>query len=605
LREWNDTATGVPVPLLPLLFEEQASRAPAATAVVCGAVKVSYRDLETRANRLARYLISNGIGPEKAVGVALPRTELMLVALLGVMKAGGVFIPVDLDYPRQRIGSVLEDAKPALLLTASKVVDQLPSSTIPVIILDDPAVMADLAGVSNLPVSDSERLEPLLPEHAAYIVYTSGSTGTPKGVVVLHAGLANLAATYNPSSQLFSRKFATFKSTQLSIAHSSSWAFDASWAPILWMISGMTMHIIDEETRADPAKFVEYIDRNRIDYIDVTPEYTASLLSVGLSAAAGNRPSVLMMGGEQIRTSLWEAIKKLGDVAAFNAYGPTECTVESVSCELPPDTAVPPIGRPIANARVFVLDEWMQPVPPGVPGELYVAGPGLARGYLGRPGLTADRFVACPFGLPGERMYRTGDLVKWLPQGSLEFVGRADDQVKIRGFRVEPGEIEAVLGHHPRVERAAVILREDRPGDKRLVAYVILARGVEATPTDLRTHAAAVLPDYMLPSAFVVVESFPMTPAGKIDRNALPEPVYEPSGKVPTTVTEESLSAIFTETLGVESIGINDNFFNFGGHSLLAVKLVNRVRTEFAIKLTLQDFFQRPTISGLAELMGR
>ena len=508
LGEWNDTGAVVEARTLPSFVEEQAGRSPGAVAVVCGERELSYAELDRRANRLARYLVSRGAGAERIVALALPRGELMVVALLAVMKAGAAYLPVDLDYPAARIAFMLADACPVLLVSDSETAGRLPAGDVPVVVLDRGGTASEIAGLPGVAVTDDERIAPLRVGHPAYVVYTSGSTGTPKGVVVTHAGMASLARA---EAEVLA---VTAGSRVLQF---SSPSFDGSVLDMLMAFPSGAALVVPASRQFGGDALRQVIADYRITHMFVPPAVlreSEGEPDLGLETVA--------VGGEAWPGDL--AARWSGYTRLVNVYGPTETTViVTASAPLAGDS-VPPIGRPLVNTRAYVLDEGLRPVPAGVTGELYIAGPGLARGYLGRPGLTAERFVACPFGAPGERMYRTGDLARWRRDGNLEFAGRADDQVKIRGFRIELGEIESVLARHPLVDRAVVTVREDRPGDKRLVAYVTAASGAAADPGTLRAHAAAIVPGYLVPSAFVPVENFPLLPNGKLDRNALPPP---------------------------------------------------------------------------------
>ncbi|HEX9316331.1 MAG TPA: condensation domain-containing protein, partial [Actinomycetota bacterium] len=357
--------------------------------------------------------------------------------------------------------------------------------------------------------------------------------------------------------------------------------------------------------RLDPPALVDYVAERRIDcLVDLTPSYAHQLIAAGLLTNPGHRPPILMLGGEALGESLWRELAAAADTTSYNFYGPTECTVDALSCRVA-DFARPVVGLPLRNLQAYVLDGKLSPMPTGVPGELYLAGAGLARGYLHRPGLTAERFVANPFGEPGSRMYRTGDVVRWKPGGVLEHLGRTDEQVKIRGFRVEPGEIEAALMGHPDVAEAVVVAREDAPGDKRLVAYLVAAPGsAEPTAADLRAFLAEALPDYMVPSAFVVLDGLPLTPNGKLDRKALPVPGVDAATHAryvaPRTEAEAVVAAIWAEVLGVERVGVEDNFFELGGDSILSIRVISRLRAAFAVEISPRALFTTPTVAGLA-----
>ena len=514
LHGWNETGSPVPVQTLPAMFEAQARRDPRAVAVAGDDRQVTYCELSSRANRLARYLVSRGVGPEQIVALALPRSELMIVALLAVLKAGAAYLPIDPDYPADRVAYMLKDACPSILLTNMAVSASLPDSTAAPVLLDHHELTALVGQFTDTDLADSDRICPLLPAHPAYVIYTSGSTGTPKGVVIQHTSLAD----YLTSAR---RTYSGIGGNGL--LHSSV-SFDLTVTTLFGvLVSGGALHIADlhqADSEAGPRI-------SSINLLKLTPSH---LEFSGLTREQLDLAGTVIFGGEPLYARVLAKIPDAWRYEIFNSYGPTEATINCVQFKVDPAAAgtsgTIPIGRPMPNTQAYVLDGWLQPVPPGVRGELYIAGAGLARGYLGQPGLTAGRFVACPFGGGGARMYRTGDLVRWRADGNLEFLGRADDQVKIRGFRVELGEVEAVLERHPLVDRAVAAVREDRPGDRRLFGYVVSGAGVE--PAAVREFAASMLPDYMVPAGVVVLGALPLTVNGKIDRTRLPVPDLSP-----------------------------------------------------------------------------
>ena len=524
LTEWNGIMGEVPQATLPELFQQQAARTPDAVAVVFEGAELSYAELNGRANRVARLLAGHGVGPEKLVAVAMERSADLVVALLAVLKAGGAYLPVDPSYPAERIDYLLADACPVLVVTDSRTGGSVPGA-VQQLVIDDCGTERQLELLDGGDLSDAERSGPLLPGHPAYAIYTSGSTGRPKGVLVEHSSLANLF-------QHNSHNLAALNGARLRVAMTYSLSFDAAWDGLTWMMAGHELHLISDEVRRDSAALIAHVRQSRIDVVDTTPSHMELLISAGLLDCGHHRPQILIMGGEALGEQLWGRIRAETEIRAYNIYGPTESTVDTLWHSISADDR-PLIGRPVDNARVYVLDAGLQPVPAGSAGELYVAGAGLARGYLGRAGLTAERFVACPFGA-GERMYRTGDLVRWTRDGALEYLGRADDQVKIRGFRVELGEVEAALAAHPGVGQAAVAVRQDTPGDQRLVGYVVPRAGVSAVdPAVIRQSVGGVLPEYMVPSAVVVLDGLPLTVNGKLDRRALPAPGFTPAAGVP------------------------------------------------------------------------
>ena len=572
--------------LLPELFAARAAAEPDSTALVCGGVAVSFGELSGRVNRVARWLIGAGVGPGDPVAVLLPRSADSVVALLGVLAAGAMYVPVDVSYPPARVRFMLADAAPIVVITTPELAGQAPM--VPLLVLGSAEAEAELAVLADAPVEAAERPAVPAPDDAAYLIYTSGSTGRPKGVAVTHRGLANLAAfehrdVIGPAARRAGRR--------LRVGLVAALSFDGSWDLVLCLLAGHELHVLEDDVRRDMQALVAYVRGRGVDLLEVTPSYADQLIAEGLLGPGG--PSTLLLGGEAVGPGLWERIRQDEGVTAWNFYGPTECTVDSVVARVSGDRPV--IGRPVPGTRAYVLDEWLRPVPVGVPGVLYLAGIQVARGYWRRPGLTAERFVADPFQAGGERMYRTGDVARWTRDGRLEFLGRADDQVKIRGFRIEPGEVAAVLAESPLVGRAAVVV-----SDGRLVAYLVPVDGT-ADVDELRRHAMTKLPDYMVPSAFVLLDGLPLSPNGKLDRNALPDPAasHVPLGRGPRDGREEELCGLFAELLGRGPIGIDDNFFALGGHSLLVTKLVNRIRSDLGAEVTVKTVFQAPTVADL------
>ncbi|WP_435875578.1 amino acid adenylation domain-containing protein, partial [Nonomuraea fuscirosea] len=582
LETWNDTAGQVVGSSLVELFQAQARRTPGAPAVAGDGVELSYAELDERANRLARSLAARGVRAESVVGVCLDRGAAWVVAVLGVLKAGGAFLPVDPAYPAGRIAYSLADAGAATVVTSRELTDRVPDGPARVVV-DDPGVVAELAGLPGGPLDEAERGR-LAPESAAYVIYTSGSTGRPKGVVVTHGGAVNLLASGGWESGPGDR-----------VLQFASPGFDAAcWELLTALWSGGCLVVADAATLLPGAGLAEVVRRFRVSHLLVPP----SLLGVmGTAELAGVR--TLVAGGEALGADLvarWGEGRRL-----VNAYGPTEVTVcATLTDDLSAGRTVT-IGGPQVNVRAYVLDEWLSPVPPGVPGELYLAGPQVARGYTGRPGLTGERFVADRFGPAGGRMYRTGDRVRWDEAGRLVFAGRSDDQVKIRGFRIEPGEVRAVLAAHPLVAQAAVVVREDVPGDRRLVGYVVPSEAGKDPAEPVRAMAAERLPAYMVPAAIVTLAALPVTTSGKLDRAALPAPEYGAArGRGPADAREELLCGVFAQVLGLPQVAVDDDFFALGGHSLLAVRLVSRVRSVLGVELPLRALFEAPTVAGLA-----
>ncbi|MET7482825.1 non-ribosomal peptide synthase/polyketide synthase [Streptomyces sp. NPDC005538] len=592
LETWNDTALPEPeaerLGTVPALFAAQAAASPDAVAVTDGRTTWTFAELDARAEQLARTLTGHGAGPERIVALALPRTAGHIAAILAVMKAGAAYLPLDPDLPGSRLTGMLEDARPVLILATGETAAALPSTDVPVLRVDTPT--------DGLP-----QAEPVAPDpdHPAYVIYTSGSTGRPKGVVVTQRGIANLFHSHRHDLHQVARERTGLR--RLRVGHAWSFSFDASWQPQLWLLDGHALHIADDETRRDPELLADFIRGRGIDFIEVTPSLLAQMADSGLIGAEGDCPlSVVGFGGEAVPESLWTRLAALSDTEAFNLYGPTEATVDALVGRVR-DSATPVVGRPVHESRAYVLDTALRPVPPGVTGELYLSGPGLARGYLDRPALTAERFVADPYATrPGARMYRTGDLARWTEDGLLEFAGRTDDQVKIRGYRIELAEIEAALDTHPAVTRTVVVAREHRPGIRQLIAYAV-AGGTDGT--ELRAHAAAVLPDYMVPAAVVVLDRLPLMTNGKLDRSALPAPDFTArgGGRAPANDTEHTLRDLFADALGLpaEAVGADDDFFTFGGDSIVAMQLVARARAG-GLRVTPRQVFQHRTVAALA-----
>ncbi|MFE3828674.1 amino acid adenylation domain-containing protein, partial [Streptomyces sp. NPDC059092] len=586
LTEWNDTGHPDLAPTLADLFADRVATSPHAHALTFADEHLDYAQLDARANRLARHLAARGVGPEGRVLLLMDRSPDLVVALLAVLKAGAAYVPVDQDQPAERIARLCADAAPVAVLTTLATAPSAPASGPAPIVVDDPAVRSAVAAHTPDPLTQDERTSPLRPGHPAYVIYTSGSTGTPKGVVVPHSGAVNLLAFEWPGLTADSR-----------LLQFASIGFDvATWEIMTAFAAGACLVVAPAARLLPRAGLEDVIERHAITHLQLPPTVLGMVEDDHRLASV----RTLLVAGEALGTALvdrWGADRWFG-----NAYGPTEITViAAADGPLRPGDA-PTIGRPLPGVRLYVLDARLRPVPDGVDGDLYVAGAGLARGYLDRPGLTAERFVADPFGPAGARMYRTGDLVRRTAEGRLLYTGRADDQVKIRGFRIEPGEIEARLTEHAQVGQAAVVVREDTPGDKRLVAYVVPAgSGGTDLPVVLRAHLGARLPAHLVPSAFVTLDRLPLSVNGKLDRAALPAPDRTGgSGARPAGVREELLCAVFAQVLGVERVGVDDDFFALGGHSLQAVRLVNRIRAVLGVEIPVHAVFETPTVAGLA-----
>jgi nonribosomal peptide synthetase DhbF len=592
LVEWNNTAHPLPEATLPELFEAQVARTPNVTAVVFENTSLTYAQLNARANQLAHHLIKLGVGPENIVALAIPRSLELIVALLAILKAGAAYLPIDPDYPTERLAFMLRDSKPRCVLTTATATAQLPDDA-PLLYLDNPPITAALAGTSKANPTDQDRLRPIMPHSPAYLIYTSGSTGTPKGVVVSQEAIINRLGWMQAEYELDASDC---------ILQKTSASFDVSVWEFFWpLIEGARLVLAKPVEHKDPAYLADLIQSQGITTLHFVPSMLQSFLQNAVLGSCCELRRVFC-SGEALPSELQEQFYATLDVPLHNQYGPTETgEVTFWACRSETELASIPLGRPIWNTQVYVLDSGLHPVPVGVAGELYIAGAGLARGYFNRPGLTAERFVANPFGLPGSRMYRSGDLARWRPDGVLDFLGRLDDQIKIRGFRIELGEVETVLAQHGAVAQAAVIMGEDQLGHKQLVAYVVLISGQMADPTVLRRHVAEHLPSYMVPAAVMVLDALPLTPSGKLDRRTLPTLAFTPTCScAPRTPQEAILCTLFAEVLGLERVGIDDDFFDLGGHSLLAIRLISRVRSTLGVELTIRSLFEAPTVGTLA-----
>ncbi|WP_339187721.1 non-ribosomal peptide synthetase DhbF [Bacillus sp. FSL M8-0025] len=585
ISKWNETAKSEKLVSLQDMFEKQAVLTPERIALMCDDIQVNYRKLNEEANRLARLLIEKGIGPEQFVALALPRSPEMVASMLGVLKTGAAYLPLDPEFPADRISYMLEDAKPSCIITTEEIAASLPDDlAVPELVLDQAVTQEIIKRYSPENPDVSVSLD-----HPAYIIYTSGSTGRPKGVVVTQKSLSNF---------LLSMQEAFSLGEEDRLLAVTTVAFDISALELyLPLISGAQIVIAKKETIREPQALAQMIENFDINIMQATPTLWHALVTSEPEKLRGLR---VLVGGEALPSGLLQALQDL-HCSVTNLYGPTETTIWSAAAFLEEGLqGVPPIGKPIWNTQVYVLDNGLQPVPPGVVGELYIAGTGLARGYFHRPDLTAERFVADPYGPPGTRMYRTGDQARWRADGSLDYIGRADHQIKIRGFRIELGEIDAVLANHPHIEQASVVVREDQPGDKRLAAYVVADGAIDTA--ELRRYMGASLPDYMVPAAFVEMDELPLTPNGKLDRKALPAPDFSTSvsDRAPRTPQEEILCDLFAEVLGLARVGIDDSFFELGGHSLLAARLMGRIREVMGAELGIAKLFDEPTVAGLA-----
>jgi amino acid adenylation domain-containing protein len=581
LVEWNRTDREVPTGrCVHELFEERARERPDAVAVAHAGRTLTYAELDARADALARRLRAMGVGADVRVAISVERSPEMVVALLGVLKAGGAYLPVDPAYPQERRAYMLEDSGARVVITQRSLADALPASDAAVLVIDEIDFAADVETPAG-----AVRIDPS-PDSLAYVIYTSGSTGRPKGVMVPHAGVVNLALAQIDAFRI---------SPESRVLQFASFSFDAAVSEVLTaLLAGARLHLAPQDALMPGDPLATTLREEAITVVTLPPSAAAVMPDEEFPALR-----TLVSAGEACPA---EVVRRWGSGRRFvNAYGPTETTVCATLSTDEDGARKPSIGGPIANTRAYVLDEWQNPAPIGVPGELCVGGAGVARAYHGRPGLTAEKFIPDPFsGQPGARLYRTGDRARWLADGSLEYLGRMDEQVKIRGFRIELGEIESVLRGHPAVTDAAVIAREDVPGDRRIVAYVV---GTDGDAAELRAHLKAQLPEHMVPSAIVAMDALPLTPNGKVDRAGLPAPdaraLERTAYAAPRTPAEVAMAEIWAEVLGVEPVGIHDDFFALGGHSLLATRVVSRVRQSLGVELPLRHLFESPTIAEL------
>ncbi len=597
LHQWNNTYRALPSEqTLQSLFEAQVQNTPDSVAVFFEQEQITYRQLDQRANQLAQYLRKLGIGPEALVGVNLNRSIDMVVALLGILKAGGAYVPLDPYFPADRLAYMLEDSGAKVLLTQESLAGKLGGEGVQMVCID-----------TDWPVITRESTEPLetssTQENLAYVIYTSGSTGRPKGVQVLQRGVVNFLLSMQREPGI------TPEDVLLSV---TTLSFDIFGLELyLPLISGAQLVLVSSAVAADGSRLAEALSTQNVTIMQATPTTWRLLIAAGWM---GNARFKVLCGGEAFPPDLVAALLERSG-SLWNMYGPTETTIWSTICQITTADEMVTIGRPIQNTSVYLLDAYGQPVPVGIPGELYIGGEGVARGYLNRPELTAERFLANPFSQPAQgidwntRFYRTGDLCRYLSDGRIEYLGRMDNQVKLRGFRIELGEIEANLSLHPTIDQAVVIAREDTPGDKRLIAY-LTPKGIPPSTTELRDYLHDKLPDYMIPSVFMVLQSLPLTPNGKVDRRALPVPeIGRPDlatqFTAPSNEIERTLAGIWQAALKLDQVGIHDNFFELGGHSLLIVQVHHQVCQHFQTDLTIAQMFQYPTIQALAQYLNK
>ena len=589
LATWNATRQEFPSEVcLPQLVAKQAAATPNAIVIAAGTEQLTYKELNQRANQLAHYLQTLGVHSNVLVGLCVERSIDMVVGLLGILKAGGAYLPIDPTYPPERLSFMLEDASAPVLVTWHTIAANLPTGYARLVCLDtDAAVLGQQS--TDEPASTATATD------LAYVIYTSGSTGRPKGVQITHYSLLNLIFWHQHAFEITPAD----RSTQM-----TSPAFDATgWELWPYLTIGAQVRIIDEEVRVSPLSLRDWLVQHAITICFLPTALAESVIALKWPAETALR--YLLTGADTLRRYPSPDLP----FAFINNYGPTESTVVATYGRILPskNTDTPPsIGRPIANTQIYILDEQLRQAPVGVPGELYIGGTGLAKGYLNRPELTKERFIPHPFSdKPGERLYKTGDTARFLPDGQIAFLGRADFQIKIRGYRIEPDEIMSVLNQHQSIQSNIVIAREDESGEKRLVAYLVLTPGEQITAGSLRETLGAYLPDYMIPSSFVVLQSLPVTPNGKVDRTALPAPdatntLRDVSVAAPETATEERISQIVTTLLKLETVGIDDNFFMLGGHSLLGTQIIAQITETFGVDLPLRSLFEAPTIRLLA-----
>jgi amino acid adenylation domain-containing protein len=592
LVEWNNTRTDYPQKSIHQLFEEQVERTPDIVAVVFGNQELTYKQLNNCANQIAHYLQSLGVTQEALVAISLERSLVMVIGLLGILKAGAAYLPIDANYPPERLAFILNDAEISWLLTEQKFIDKFSNLTTKIVSLDRDGDLINQYSQQNT-------INETLPDSLAYIIYTSGSTGKPKGVCVLHRSVVRLVINTNY----------VHLQPEDTIAQAANTAFDAATFEI-WgaLLNGAKLVILDQDTVTSPQNLANSIRTTGINTLFLTTALFNQIIQEVPTAFQPLR--YLLFGGEAVDPH-WvrQAIAQGAPENLLHVYGPTENTTFSTWYpveKVAPNAETIPIGRPIANTEVYVLDPHQQLVPIGVPGELYLGGDGLAQAYFHRQELTHDRFVSHPF-KSGERLYKTGDKVKLLPDGNIQFLGRIDFQVKIRGFRIELGEIETVLTQHPQVQQVVVIVREDHPGNKYLTAYIV-SKTETLTSSELRQFLKGNLPEYMIPAAFVMLKALPLTPNGKVDRRILPKPEttnleLETTFVAPGTELETKLAEIWCTVLHREQVGIYDNFFELGGHSLLITSVISRIREHFSIVLPLRSLFTAPTIAELSQVI--
>ena len=588
LLEWNQTETEYPCTrTIADCFAEQVARTPDALALIAADRRLTYRQLDERSTQLARHLQGLGVQPETLVGVAMDRTETLVVSLLAILKAGGAYVPLDLNFPRERLAMVIEDSGMPVLLTTAKSRERLPLEAGRVTLVD--ADHAAISFQSPAPLTSGAG-----PSSLAYVIYTSGSTGKPKGVMVENHNVVNFFTGMD-------RAIGCTPGVWLAV---TSVSFDISVLELLWTLTrGFTVVLHDEEAAATIG---EEIVRHGVTHLQMTPSLARMLTLAPRAFAALAGLKQMLLGGEAVPAALIHHLRQVFRGEIPNMYGPTETTIWSTTCRVGEVGGLVSIGKPIANTQIYILDAELQPVPIGESGELYIGGEGMARGYWNRPELTAERFLAVSE-LSSSRIYRTGDLARFLPDGNIEFLGRADFQVKLRGHRIELGEIEALLEAQAGVRQAVVVLREDREGDKRLVAYCVADKQASGVANALRAALAAKLPDYMIPSAFAFLDAMPLTGNGKTDRKALlnlppplPAQVAFRIEEPPANETERIVARVWQQALGLPSVGMTENFFDLGAHSLTVAEAHAKLQEALGREIPLVDLFQYSTVSALA-----
>ncbi|MFZ1289535.1 MAG: amino acid adenylation domain-containing protein [Melioribacteraceae bacterium] len=576
------------------LFEENLTKFACETAVIYKDKKISFSELNRMSNQLSNYLIKKGVLKESIVVVSLERSIENIIAILAIWKAGGIYLPIDPSYPIDRLNYMIENSNATIVITEKSISEFTKIKTTKIILSDE-------IGLIENENSENPNLK-IFSENLAYIIFTSGSTGLPKGVMIQHRTAINLA--YGLSKKIYKSENRKFN-----ISLNAPLSFDASMQQIIMLIFGHTLVIIPEEIRLDGNAFIEYINDKQIDILDCVPTQLKILIESGILNNHSNYPQIILPGGEPINTDIWDKIKNTEHIKFFNMYGPTECTVDSTICDINKTLVKPSIGKPIENSIHFILDSNLNLAPKGIPGELYIGGDCISRGYLKNPSLTAERFIPNPYDKNGgSRIYKTGDLVRLMNDGNIEYLGRLDEQVKLRGFRIELGEIETNLRRHELIEDAVVLIREDEPENKKLVAYYIVKPNSEITIGQLKKHLAEKLPEYMVPSLFMEMTSFPLLTNKKINRKGFPRPefnrdIIDSKFLAPSNEVENSLVTIWKEVLKVENIGVNDNFFELGGDSILAIQVISKAN-QSGIKITPKNIFQSPTIKGLSLLAG-